>query len=125
MKIALTVWGNRISPVFDSAHTLLVVQIKNSKVIQKSYKSFDPDSSRFPDNLKKMDISVLICGAISEMPAKLIVSSRIKLIPFVTGNVTQVLDLYLINKPVPPAYLMPGCKWQRCSNGLKNASIDF
>lgn len=121
MKIALTVWGNRISPVFDSAQTLLVAQIKNDKVIKKSYESFDSNSAGFPDDFKKMGISVLICGAISEKPANLIALSGIKLIPFVTGNAAQLLDLYLNNNPVSAAYFMPGYPRQGCQNGLKNA----
>ena len=125
MKIALTVWGNRISPVFDSAQTLLIAKVKNNMVIKKSYKPIDSKSSGFPDNLKKLDISVLICGAISEVPTNIIVFSGIKLIPFITGNASQVLDLYLSNKPVPPAYFMPGYKRQGRGTGLKNAELNF
>ena len=125
MKIALTVWGNRISPVFDSAQTLLVAQIKNDKVIKKSYERFDSDSAGFPDDFKKMGISVLICGAISEKSANIMAVSGIKLIPFVTGNAAQVLDLYLSNKPVSSAYFMPGTKRQGCENGLKNAVLNL
>lgn len=125
MNIALTVWGNRISPVFDAAQTLLVVKIKNNKIIQKSYESFDSDTIHLPDNLKKMDISVLICGAISKVPANIIASSKIKLIAFVTGNAAQVLNLYLNNNPVPPSYFMPGCRRHGCRHGLKSAAINI
>ncbi len=64
MKIALTVWGNRISPVFDSAQTLLVAQIKNDKVIKKSYERFDSDSAGFPDDFKKW-----VCLSLSVVPS--------------------------------------------------------
>jgi len=117
MKIALTVWGNRISPVFDSAQTLLVVQIKNNKVIKKSYEPFDSGSCNFLDNLKKIKVSILICGAISETLSNIIAFSGIKLIPYVTGNAAQVLDMYLSNKPFPPAYFMPGYKRQGRQSG--------
>lgn len=112
MKIALTVWGNRISPVFDSAQNLLVVQIKNDKVVKKSYEPFDSGSSNLSDSLKKMKVSILICGAISETLSNVIAFSGIKLIPHVTGNAAQVLDMYLSNKPFPPEYFMPGYKRQ-------------
>jgi predicted Fe-Mo cluster-binding NifX family protein len=123
MKVALTIWGNKISPVFDSAQTLLVAQVQNNKIIQKQYESFDNDSSGFLCDLKEMGIAVLICGAVSKMSEKIIISSDIKLIPFVSGNAEQVLDLYLTNAPVPLMNLMPGCKQQRYKNGLKNAAI--
>ena len=41
MKVALTAWGDRISPVFDSAHTLLIAEIKNKQIISKHYESFE------------------------------------------------------------------------------------
>lgn len=125
MKVALTVWGNRISPVFDSAQTLLVAEIINDKVVNKSFEPFDSNSSDLPENLNKMDVSVLICGAISERPASIIASSEIKLIPFVTGTPGQILDLYLSNKPASVSHFMPGYRRQGCKNGLKNAVLEI
>jgi predicted Fe-Mo cluster-binding NifX family protein len=125
MKIALTVWGNRISPVFDAAQTLLVVEIKDNKIIKKSYESFDSDTMHLPGNLKKMGISVLICGAISRMPANIIASSGIQLIAFVTGNAAQILNLYLNNNPVPLSCFMPGCRRHGCRHGLKSTAINI
>ncbi len=125
MKIAITVWGNRISPVFDSAQTLLVAQIENRKVIRKSHETFDATGFCWVENLKKMGVSVLICGAISEKPANTLAMSGITLIPFVTGNALQVLELYLSNKPVSAAYFMPGYPRQGCQKGLKNAVFNF
>lgn len=125
MNIAITVWGNRISPVFDSAQTLLVAQIENHKVIKKSHETFNATGSCWVENLKKMEVSVLICGAISERPADTIARSGITLIPFVTGNARQVLELYLSNKPVSAAYFMPGYPRQGCKKGLKNAVFNL
>lgn len=112
MRVALTVWGNRISPVFDSAQKLLIIEIENHQVVGKTYEPFDSESPSLLENLQRLDISVLICGAISERPANLIATSKIKLIPFITGNAVQVLEQYLSNKPFPPAYFMPGSHQQ-------------
>lgn len=125
MKIALTIWGNRISPVFDSAQTLLVVEIENDRVVKKSHENFNSNCAGLIENFKIQDVSVLICGAISEKPANLLALSKIKLIPFVTGNAAQVLDLYLNKKAFPAAYSMPGYTRQACPNGLKNAVSNF
>ena len=35
MKIAITVWGNRISPVFDSAQTILLAHIESGKIVEQ------------------------------------------------------------------------------------------
>jgi predicted Fe-Mo cluster-binding NifX family protein len=114
MKMALTVWGNRISPVFDAAHMLLVVEIENTKIISRRYEPFYPElPTRLAARLAEMNIAVLICGAISEMPANILEANGIKLIPFITGDAHEVIDAYVKNVPFMPAFLMPGCSHKR------------
>lgn len=115
MKIAITVWGNRISPVFDAASTLFVAQIENRMIIKKSYISFNPKQPfDLIKLLKKMQISILICGAISTKPADLIVESDIKLISFVTGNAIKFLDNFARKQTIEKIFMMPGCSKQYC-----------
>jgi len=114
MKMALTVWGDRISPVFDGAHMLLVVEIENTKIINRHYEPFYPElPTRLAVRLVEMNVAVLICGAISEMPANIIETNGIKLIPFITGDAHEVIDAYGKNIPFMPAFLMPGCSHKR------------
>lgn len=114
MKLAITVWDERISPVFDSANTLLIATIKSSEIKNISYKSFDPSLSAKPaEQLKLLDISVLICGAVSQSHAVLIEAKNIKLIPFITGDVNRILELYAAGNSIVPDFLMPGCKKDR------------
>jgi predicted Fe-Mo cluster-binding NifX family protein len=42
--------------------------------------------------LAEMDVAVLICGVISEMPANILEANGIKLISFVTGDYDEVID---------------------------------
>jgi len=115
LKIAITVWGNRISPVFDAASTLFVAHIENRMIIKKSYISFNPAiPSDLIKLLKKMQVSVLICGAISTKPADLIVENDIKLISFVTGNALKLLDNFARKQTIEKAFMMPGCSKQYC-----------
>ena len=115
MKLAITVWGNRVSPVFDAAGTLLVAQIENQGIIKKEYKSFKPAiPSDLIKILKKMKVSVLVCGAISTKPADLIVESDIKLISFVTGNALKILDNFAHKQTIEKTFMMPGCSKQYC-----------
>ena len=114
MKMALTVWGNRISPVFDAAHRLLVVEIENTRIINRHYEPFYPElPTHLAVRLVEMNVAVLICGAISEMPANILEANGIKLIPFITGDAGDVIDAYLKNIPFMPAFLMPGCSQKR------------
>jgi len=114
MKMALTVWGNRISPVFDAAHKLLVVEIENTEIINKRYEPFYPElPTRLAVRLAEMNVEVLICGAISEMPANILEANGIKLIPFITGDAHEVIDAYVKDVPFMPVFLMPGCSHKR------------
>jgi predicted Fe-Mo cluster-binding NifX family protein len=114
MKMALTVWENRISPMFDAAHMLLVVEIENTKITNRCYVPFYPEfPSRLAAMLAEMDVEVFICGAISEMPANILEANGIKLIPFITGDAGKVIDAYVKDIPFMPAFLMPGCSHNR------------
>ncbi len=122
MKVALTVWENRISPVFDSAHMLLIAEIEDAETMNRRYESFNPEISlRLVEMLKQIDISVLICGAISEAPANIITGGGIELISFIAGNAEMTLEHFAKGEPLIPAFLMPGCG-KRCRGKSKNES---
>ncbi|RJP81356.1 MAG: dinitrogenase iron-molybdenum cofactor biosynthesis domain-containing protein [Desulfobacteraceae bacterium] len=111
MKTAITVWGDRISPVFDSARKLLIAEIENQKITSRRYEPFDPDLPyRLAERLNELNIGVFLCGAISTIPANTIELSGIELISFISGNVDEILQEYAEGKPIIPTYLMPGCK---------------
>lgn len=114
MKIALAEWNKKISPVFDSTRAVLLVDIENGTVETKQYIQLQ---SQMPYNraqeLVEYGVKVLICGAISKMYANSIETQDIKIIPFVTGNVDQVIKSYLQGKLNRKNFRMPGCG-RRC-----------
>jgi predicted Fe-Mo cluster-binding NifX family protein len=109
MKIALTVWENRISPVFDVATMILLAEIQNGDILNRQFVPFNPVISwRLGEMLKEMGASVLICGAISKLPANMLSVSGIKLIPFISGETEKILATYAKGSPIIPAFSMPG-----------------
>lgn len=117
MITALTVWENRISPVFDSSHTLLVAQIENNEIINRHLEPFNPNlPSQLADRLNAIGVEILICGAISQLPAYIIEVIGIELIPFITGNTDEVLENLTKNQPIVPEFLMPGCRSRNHKN---------
>ncbi|WP_372678600.1 PocR ligand-binding domain-containing protein, partial [Desulfosarcina sp.] len=110
MKVAVTVWEDRISPVFDASRRLLIAEIENDRVTDRSYVFFDPGRpGSLVKTLTMLDVPVLICGAVSQAPATSIVDSGITLIPFIAGEVDRVLEVYAKGNPLAPAFEMPGC----------------
>ena len=110
MKVALTVWENRISPVFDSARMLMVTRIENGKLGGRQNKPFHGASplSR-ATQIVDLDIEVLICGAVSDFTAMLIEGRGIQVIPFITGNAEEILDAYVAGTLSDARFRMPGC----------------
>ncbi len=121
MKVAMTIWGNRISPVFDSAQTIVLAEIEQGTVVSEK-REFLPRlvASRLARMVSETGIDTLICGAISERPAQIIQESGIELLAFVGGNADNFLAAYAAGKPLD-SYMMPGCEGQRqwYSNGAR------
>jgi predicted Fe-Mo cluster-binding NifX family protein len=109
MKVAMTVWGNRVSPVFDSAQTILLADIDDMEITGRK-REFIPVTapSTMAGTLVKLNIDTLICGAISRHPAEIIEEAGITLLPFITGNAEKILEEFARKKPMGK-YIMPGC----------------
>lgn len=115
MNIAMTVWGNRVSPVLDCARTLLVAEIGQGQILNRQYQDFDIDNlasaMRF---LVLQKVGVLVCGAISQEPANSIESWGIELIPFLAGDAEIILETLVRGQSIA-AFAMPGCRcYGRC-----------
>ena len=110
MKIALAVWKNRISPVFDSSQVVVLVDIKNGLVSDKRYEHLRTELPyERAIELSDFGVDLLICGAISQMYANLVESQGIKIIPFVAGNIDHVIESYLQGFLQGHHFQMPGC----------------
>jgi len=99
MQVALTVWGGRISPLFDTTRMLLVAEVKGRRVMARHYEPLDCDSAYSRAvKLNDLGVNVLICGAISDTYANLVEARGIKLIAFTSGDVEEVLKAYMADK---------------------------
>ncbi|MDD5524745.1 MAG: NifB/NifX family molybdenum-iron cluster-binding protein [Smithella sp.] len=116
-KIALAVWGNIISPVFDSTRMALIAESRDGKVVSSRHEWLGPELpySRAL-RLSGWDIRVLICGAISAGFASTIEVYGIEVIPFISGEVQQVLDAYLNGTLTADVFHMPGFVGRGCRN---------
>ena len=118
MNVAITVWEHRISPVFDSARTLLIAKIKDNVLVNTSYLTFDFDR---PLELLRMlraeKVATIICGAISKGHTNMLVAAGFELISFIAGDVHQVLETFIKGDPLGEDFKMPGCGKNICCRG--------
>jgi len=118
MKIAIPIYNNSVSNVFDFAHRLLLVEIENGKEVNRSEVALE--SQLLPQRagkLKSLGVSVLVCGAISRVLANMVTASGIEVLPYVTGSIDDVLQAYLTGRLVKPEFSMPGC-WPGARRGF-------
>jgi predicted Fe-Mo cluster-binding NifX family protein len=114
MNVAITVWGNRISPVFDSAQTLLIAEIREDRVVDRKLQLFQATMfDRCLRLLKELDVNVLICGALCEGPVRMLESHDIEVIAFITGEAEEILECFVQGKDLKE-FAMPGCGHGRC-----------
>ena len=120
MKIAITIWGNRISPVFDSAQTILLAEIDQGAIISQK-REFLPRlaASGLARMVAEKQIDTLICGAISERPALIIQQSGIALLSFVGGNAERFLEDLRAGRPLE-LFRMPGCNKHKLDPGISD-----
>lgn len=117
MKIAVTIWGNRISPVFDAAKRLLVVEIADGEIVCQATRTFVPTRfDLFQQLLKEMDVHLLICGAICKFGITRLEEIGVEVVPFITGEVGRVLEHYISGEEFTE-FAMPGCRTGCCRGG--------
>ena len=123
MKVAITVWGNRISPVFDSAQTLLLADIRDKKIVNRTLE-FIPLLVPLSIARKIVELGPdsLICGAISQQPAKIIEDAGITLVPFISGRADTILQAYAQDLEIN-RFCMPGCG-KNCTRKTHNQGGD-
>lgn len=98
MRIALTIWKNRVSPLFDSASELLILDTKGHDIIDRQMESFDNESPFLrAGRLEDLGVNVLICGGISTFYMNLIEARNIHIVPFATGTVQEVLERFMLS----------------------------
>jgi len=111
MKIGITIWDNRVSPVFDTAEHILIVEYENEHEIFRQEKNIP---AMFPYQrvqfVLNSGIEVLICGALSRRLEMALNSSGIRVIPWVKGDIETILPAYFAGELENGNHSLPGCR---------------
>lgn len=111
MIIAISIWNDRIAPVFDVARRLRLLTIENGRITTTTeVPSAEESLQARATQLLQCQVRTLICGAISRELESMIADSGIHLIPFTAGEATAVAHNWLSGQLLKSDhYLMPGC----------------
>ena len=108
MKIALSIFKDSISTVFDAADQILILDTNGLKRTMVKIGSADP--ACHATKLKDQGIDVLICGAISRPLQASIAALGITVHPFVRGPVEEIIAAYQNGRLGSVVFAMPGCR---------------
>ena len=96
MIVGIPVFGNRVSPRFDGAPALLLVDVSNGDVTPNKERSMiDARGWQSAEFLKSRRVEVLLCGGIRRCDYFSILDSGIEVYPGLMGEVDEILDTFL------------------------------
>jgi predicted Fe-Mo cluster-binding NifX family protein len=110
MKVAIPVWEDKVSPVFDTATRLLVLQVENNREAGRFETLLEhKDLGRRCALVQGLGIDVLICGAISRHFSGMLAAGGVDVIAWISGPAQEVIDAFMAGSLLDSRFLMPGC----------------
>lgn len=111
LKTAFSCWDERIAPVFDTTRQLHVVETAAGRVVGEKKEALALDLPlQKAMRLAELGVSTLVCGAISRPLQAMISSAGIQVIPFVSGDLREVIAAWLKGSLPDSTFAMPGCR---------------
>jgi predicted Fe-Mo cluster-binding NifX family protein len=116
MKVAIPYWQDRVSPVFDVAGNLLLIEMDDgTEQRRETTRLGSTEPGARAKQLAGTGADVLVCGAISRPLEAALVASGVRVIPQICGQVEEVLAAFLKGRLTEEAFLMPGVRLRRRS----------
>ena len=110
MRLAIPTWNGRISPVFDVAKHLLLVDLDKGQEAGREEAVLEgTDVPSRAGRIAELRVDTLICGAISRALEARLAAAGVYVIPDTRGLIEEVLNAYSSDRLTEQAFLMPGC----------------
>lgn len=110
MRVAVTDWHGRVSPVFDVAEQVRLVDLAGEDDGSQRTESLGSLASHDrARRLAELGVNVLVCGAISWPLEALLAAKGIRVISLVCGDVEEVVKAFRNGTLEDEQFAMPGC----------------
>lgn len=113
MTIAISILEKRVAPVFDTARGICLVECGAGDTTTRTFCRFENDDLH--DKIAWLSASgahTLICGAVSQPVRHALSAAGIRTVPFVCGELDEVIAAFLEDTLTSNVFAMPGCR--RC-----------
>ncbi len=95
-KLAIPLFGTRISPHFTYAEMALLVDVDNGQIAQVREIALGPgDELERIQYFKSLEVDTLICGGISRIAESMLVGQGVAVISWVSGEARDALEQFL------------------------------
>lgn len=109
MKAAFSTWNNRIAPVFDVSRMAYIVEAESGDIVDERLEAFQNElPARKILRLVEWRVGTLVCGAISRPMQLILTAQGIRVIPFVAGELHEVIDAWVSGRVETAGFAMPG-----------------
>ena len=112
MTVAVPIWQDRISPVFDTATRLLVVRRHRGREVGRKevvLGSLPPEA--ITRSVVELRVEVLLCAAISEPLRLALERSGVRVEEHLCGDADNLLSAFFAGNCRRSEFRMPGC-WE-------------
>lgn len=99
MKVAVAHWQGRVSPVFDVADRLVLLEVQDGREIHReNLRLASRESFERTRELVELGVNVLLCGAISLTLEKALIAAGIRVVGFLGGEFENFIHVFLEGK---------------------------
>lgn len=114
MKVAIPLFGSRVSPRFNYAQRILLVTVEDNEVVEKK----EVWAGRWNllqrvIRLTELGIDTVICGGISNFSIRLLASNGIRVVSWITGEAEEAIKLLLKGQLKSGVIMGPGGRRQQ------------
>jgi|GEM_PF-380288 len=108
MKVGITIWNERIAPVFDVAGNVYIVDAARNTATGETISLPQAPFANI-DALLRSGVEVLVCGAISRPVLRSAQRAGLKVVPFASGSIGEIVAAWNAGELEAAARTMPGC----------------
>ncbi len=126
--VAIPVFQDRVSPLLDEARRFILFEVCDGEITQKIVINVDFDTCIMRiTKLKELGVLTIISGAVSGYISGIIIENGLRHYPWNSGDVNEIIELYLKNRLQPCRASVNQCgegrRRKRCEAIIRDGSL--
>lgn len=113
MKVAISEWQGRVSPVFDVSESVSVHEQPAPEGAEPVRLSLPPNPRERAEALAEANVEHLLCGAVSRPLRDALAEHGVQVWGFLSGRAEDLLAAFQAGRLADEAFAMPGCRRRR------------